>query len=114
MSATLIEPDIPRIRALNDAFRSTFVGGAVVVTPGIETLDDETRRELLQAVRDFSTFDHGNDPYMEHDFGEVTLGGAKFFWKIDCYDRRCQFASPNPADPEVTTRVLTVMRAEEY
>ena len=38
----------------------------------------------------------------------------KFFWKIDYYDRKTEFGSPDPADPALTTRVLTIMRADEY
>jgi hypothetical protein len=40
--------------------------------------------------------------------------GTKLFWKIDCYDRELHFGSPDPADPTVTTRVLTLMLASEY
>ena len=36
-----------RIRALNDAFRRTFVGGAVMITAGVEALPVEQRRSLL-------------------------------------------------------------------
>ena len=50
----------------------------------------------------------------EHDFGSFTLAGRKFFWKIDAYDIEMQFGSPDPADPAKTTRVLTIMLAEEY
>ena len=31
-----------------------------------------------------------------------------------CYDRATEFGSPDPTDPAVTTRVLTIMRADEY
>jgi hypothetical protein len=39
---------------------------------------------------------------------------VRHFWKIDSYDRNTEFGSPDPADPDVTTRVLTIMRADEY
>jgi hypothetical protein len=35
-------------------------------------------------------------------------------WKIDYYDRSRRYHSPDPADPKLTVRVLTVMRADEY
>jgi hypothetical protein len=50
----------------------------------------------------------------EHDFGSFELSGETFFWKIDCYDERCEFGSEDAADPEKTTRVLTIMFAGEY
>ena len=55
-----------------------------------------------------------NDPHEEHDFGVVEHGGVRCFWKIDYYDREMEMLSPDPADPSVTTRVLTIMLADEY
>ncbi|MGU3479076.1 DUF3768 domain-containing protein [Methylobacterium sp. D48H] len=103
-----------RVRALNDAFRRSFAGGRVVETPGVVGLPEVDRIALLLAVRRFSCFDPDNDPYGEHDFGAVEIGGQRFFWKIDAYNRALLGGSPNPADPAVTTRVLTIMRADEY
>jgi hypothetical protein len=108
------ESKTDRIRTLNDAFRRTFVGGAVMVTQGVEAMPLDQRRSLLQKVRSFETFSEDNDPHAEHDFGAVDEGGERFFWKIDYYDRKTEFGSPDPADPDVTTRVLTIMRADEY
>ncbi|MCJ2051920.1 DUF3768 domain-containing protein [Methylobacterium sp. J-070] len=103
-----------RVRALNDAFRRSFAGGQVVETPGVVELPEADRIALLLAVRRFSSFDADNDPHGEHDFGAVEVGGERFFWKIDAYDRALLGGSPDPADPAVTTRVLTIMRADEY
>jgi hypothetical protein len=65
-------------------------------------------------VRGFAKFEPANDPYGEHDFGAVDVAGQKFFWKIDYYDSKMEFGSDDPADPAKTTRVLTIMRADEY
>jgi Protein of unknown function (DUF3768) len=103
-----------RIRELNDAFRRTFVGGMVLITAGVEALPRDQRGSLLAKVRTFDAFTEDNDPHREHDFGAVDEGGVRYFWKVDCFDRATEFGSPDPADPAVTTRVLTIMRADEY
>lgn len=102
------------VRSLNNAFRSTFKGGVVLETPGIVNLRDADRIAVLLAVRRFTGFEAGNDPYDEHDFGVVTVGGRRCYWKIDAYDLAMLAHSPDAADPSVTTRVLTIMLAEEY
>jgi hypothetical protein len=35
-------------------------------------------------------------------------------FKINYYDKTLQFHSPDPADPSVTKRVITIMLSEEY
>ena len=102
------------IRELNDDFRRTFVGGAVMITAGVEAMPNEQRRSLLAKVRAFDVFTEDNDPHGEHDFGAVDEGGVRCFWKIDYYDREMTMHSDDASDPTVTTRVLTVMLAEEY
>ena len=108
------ESKTDHIRALNDAFRRTFVGGAVVITAGVEAMPLDQRRSLFQKVRGFEAFGEDNDPHGEHDFGAVDEAGVRRFFKIGYYDRKTEFGSPDPADPAVTTRVLTIMRADEY
>ena len=103
-----------RIRDLNDQLRQTFVGGAVVCTPGILALPEQARTRVLQAVRTFDRFTADNDPYGEHDFGSFELDGERVFFKTDYYDRDLVAGSPDPTDPAVTTRVLTIMLASEY
>jgi Protein of unknown function (DUF3768) len=108
------ESKTDRIRELNDAFRRTFVGGAVMITAGVEAMPLDQRRSILQKVRSFDAFSEDNNPHHENDFGSIDEAGVRCFWKIDYYDRKTEFGSPDPADPAVTTRVLTIMLAEEY
>jgi hypothetical protein len=103
-----------RIRVLNDAFRRSFVGGRVMMTQGIAALSKERRAAIFEAVRRFDRFTPDNDPHGEHDFGAIDHAGQRIFWKIDYYDETLSAGSEDPADPSRTTRVLTVMLAEEY
>lgn len=68
----------------------------------------------MTAIRSFDGFSKDNDPWGEHDFGAIEIGEEKIFWKIDAYDLDLRWGSPNPANPAVTHRVLTVMLASEY
>lgn len=103
-----------RVRALNDAFRRSFAGGHVMLSRGIDTLPVEQRREAEAAVQSFEAFSVADDPHGEHDFGAFDLAGQRCFWKIDTYDRAMVGHSPDPADPAVTVRILTIMLAQEY
>jgi hypothetical protein len=102
------------IRRLNDAFRRTFIGGQVVVTSGIHELGPVNVAFILQKVSSFDAFSADNDPYGEHDFGSFDGAGEKIFWKIDYYDQNREAGSEDPANPDKTCRVLTIMLAGEY
>ena len=103
-----------KIRALNDGFRRTFNGGKVMMTSGIDALDDGVKARILEKVRTFDAFSKDNDPHHEHDFGAFEEGGHKVFFKLDYYDAEMVYGSEDPADPSKTTRVLTIMLASEY
>lgn len=103
-----------RIRELNDVFRTTWLTGTVLLTSGIQNLPDTTQSRIAEAVQGFDAFTPDNDPHGEHDFGALTIEGHRVFWKIDYYDRNMQYGSEDPANPTITTRVLTIMLAEEY
>ncbi len=103
-----------RIKELNDAFRRTGEGGRMLLTAGIGALPVQHQVEILMRVRAHDEFTEDNDPHREHDFGSFDHAGARIFWKIDYYDAACEFGSEDPADPTKTTRVLTIMLAEEY
>lgn len=103
-----------RVQVLNDFFRRTFLGGKVVVTAGVAALPLDVKARVLLQVQSFADFNVDNDPYSEHDFGAFAVAGDEFFWKIDYYDVLCESGSEDPADPDKTTRVLTIMLASEY
>ena len=103
-----------KIAALNDRARQRVDPCRWVITQGVLACDPITVAELLIAVEDFDSFTEDNDPYGERDFGVIKLNGNTFFWKFDYYDVDLQMHSPDPSDATVTTRVLTVMLADEY
>lgn len=103
-----------RIRALNDRFRATFIGGRVLITEGVMALGQDAVSAIRERVETYAAFDEGNDPYGEHDFGSITHDGSEVFWKIDYYDRRMEYGSEDPTDPAKTMRVMTIMLASEY
>jgi hypothetical protein len=103
-----------QIAALNDTFRAGASSGTVAITHGIITLGRGAVVEIMERVQSFRAFSADNDPYGERDFGAFEWLGHRIFWKIDYYDRQMWQGSPDPADPDVTTRVLTIMLASEY
>lgn len=103
-----------QIAALNDTFRTSFNGGILALTNGIQALPEEVQVEILYKVRTFDNFTPNNDPQREHDFGSLTLRGHRVFFKIDYYDLNMQYHSKNAADSRVTNRVLIVMLTGEY
>ncbi len=103
-----------RIAQLNDHFRLSGDGGKLVVTAGVIGLGRHAFPDIFEQIRHFDAFDADNDPYHEHDFGALEWRGFSVFWRIDYYDKEMTGGSPCPADPFVTTRVLTVMLASEY
>ncbi len=103
-----------RIRALNDQLRQNFADGIAVMTPGVAALGPEAVERIVKTIAVFDDFCHANDPHEEHDFGSFEADGTIIFFKIDYFDPDLSMHSPDPADPSVTQRVITIMLAEEY
>lgn len=102
------------IRTLNDNLRCRLEGGRVMMTQGVNALADETLHRVLKAVQTFDDFSEDNDPYGTHEFGMIEVDKERVMFKIDAYDENFEYGSPNPADPEVTRRVMTILLASEY
>ena len=119
-----------RIAQLNDRARQAMgIACAAVTTTGFRSLSASDQSRVRELIETYNGFTRGNDPHGERDFGAIYKGcdgrwtcrpPAKgepvetVFWKIDAYDRAMRFGSPDPADPAVTRRVLTIMLASEY
>ena len=103
-----------RIRDLNDDLRHTLTGGMAVMTPGVVALGRAAVERIVKTIALFDDFCHANDPHEEHDFGSFEAEGHVILFKIDYYDQNLTYHSPDPADPAVTRRVITIMLAEEY
>ncbi len=103
----------------NDAFRrgDPSVPGQRLLTAGIIHLLKRNQLdadEIVGIVSDFKDFTEDNDPHGEHDFGSFMYLGETCFWKIDYYDAEYSMGSDDPADLSKTSRVLTIMLAEEW
>lgn len=106
--------DLAKIRTLNDRLRTQFLGGSIVLTQAVATLEENQKIALLAAMRGFTSFDDSNDPHGEHDLWIVEINGERFMGKIDYFAPDMQHSSEDPSDPEKTRRVLTIMQASDY
>lgn len=113
------------IAHLNDVLRQNLTQpghNRVVMTIGVQELIGDVslfrnfraQAELLRSIRDYDAFGPDVDPHGERDFGRFAFRGVALYWKIDYYDRALDFGSPDPADPDVTARVLTILLTSEY
>lgn len=106
---------------MNDRFRRmipfggpTESEGRFIVTAGVNAKGWEFVTLLSFAIANATTFTEDNDPYGDHSFGSVTIGGEVVWWKIDYYDVALTNGSENPRDPSQTRRVLTALFPSEY
>lgn len=112
--STDITSDTARIAALNDALRRTGRGGMTMLSAALAAKGAAFVVKAREAVRTFDGFDARNDPWGEHDCASVDVDGQRVLWKIDAYAPDLQHGSDDPADPERTRRVMTIMLAADY
>ena len=108
---------LSKIAKLNDDLRQNlFTPGSnrVFVSATVSSLPYLERALLLDKVQKFNDFNPDNDPYQEHDFARIEHNGINYFWKIDYYNKTMDAGSDDPSNPDITTRALTIMRADEY
>lgn len=105
---------LDRIAELNDLLRRESKGGKTVMSEGVLALPPVTLGHVALAVGDFAAFTAQDDPNGEHAAGQLTVDGCGIFFQVEYYDMHYRDASKDPADPEVTRRVMTIGLAEEY
>jgi methyltransferase (TIGR00027 family) len=98
-------------RHLNDRLRQTFTGGRVVLSPCVLSLPPESVSELLDRVRTFTAFEPENEE--SHEFGQFRLNGAAYCFELECASR-ARDGFHETADAGKPTRVITIMRVDEY
>ena len=94
-----------KIAELNDKLRKNlFTPGKnqVFISAGVSSLPYLEQARLLDKVQKFNDFNEDNNPYGERDFSRIE------------HNETMDAGSDNPADENITIRVLTIMRADEY
>lgn len=98
----------------NDELRRNLTAGGAFMTLGVAALGPDLAERVFDAITRYNNFCQDSDPYGERNFGSINVEGHAIFFKIDYFSNDMMHASPDPSDPSVTKRILTIMLAEEY
>jgi hypothetical protein len=96
--------DRAKIIGLNDHLRTTFKGGRVQMSRSVYQLDPQLRGRAFWVLSKCKKFADDS----EHDWGTFIFGGYAFEWRIEYRAATGLGPSPDPADPVLTFRVLTL------
>lgn len=108
-----LEPiaNISPIAQLNDRFRQGDRSlGHYQMSRRVLNLSSEKQRELFQLLQTYQAFSPDDQ---EHNTGVITWENYQYIWKIDYLDLTLTMLSDEPANPEKTSRVLLIIRADE-
>ena len=84
-----------------------YPGASIHITEGV----GEAKEDVLSAIVGFKFTKDTEDPYGEHDFGKVEVGGTDYYFKWEDWSGvPPEMALPAGAGP----LLMTVMRADEY
>ena len=111
-----------KVRALNDAFRRTMVGGTIILAGGVRDLPEALQTHVLAAVQAFDAFNPDHDLWGEHEAGIVEVAGTgpgantpplRVFFKIECLCPTCLMPTDDAAEPGTAIRQITIMLADK-
>lgn len=96
------------IRRLNDRLRVEGRGGYYKVCDRLFAYSYKRYAEVERAIRGYDDFCCDNDPQGHHSRGQVVVRGKQFAWEIGYLGSDGTGVSPDPSDPEVTTRFMLI------
>ena len=103
------------IQKLKDLLRVYHYGGQVVMTQSVASLNPSDQIDVFDTLVDFDDFSEYNDPYKEHDCASFKVeNGETYIYKIDYFDLNLEMHSEDNTNPQVTSRVMTVMTVSDY
>ena len=109
----LSKDKVERIRQLNDAFRSSFRGGKILLRASVAELPDMVKAARTASGRPVQRTE-ANDPNGTHDFLKFELSNRSFIFSIVAYDKNLEFESPDPTDPDKTILVGTLIQNSDW
>jgi hypothetical protein len=105
-----------KIQQLNDRLRKTLprTQDMILILGDLRNEDYPIQMRAYQLARAFDAFTEENDPHGEHDCASFQMHNERVMFKIDYLDQNLKFHSPDPADPDITRRVMSLFYARDY
>ena len=110
-----------KIAKLNDELRKQIINNQwqkthnmIVMSKGISEYDPMEQNAIFEKVAEYNDFSEDNNPFKERHFGDFEFNFVKMYWQIDYYDLNGEYHSEDKSNPDITKRVLTIMKADEY
>lgn len=85
----------------------------ILISPKVQTLSAEDQKILMQMIRDYDSSEDDDYPFGEYNSGNLTHQGEHYIWNIDYFDFNLREPSFEPANWNLTRRVLTLRHERE-
>jgi hypothetical protein len=77
-------------------------------------LPDMVRASELEKIATFNDFNQENGPQQERGYGSFRPLRPEFCFKIDYFYLELEMASPDPAEPAITKRIMAMGLAQDW
>ena len=96
------------VASLNDKCRKTQNPDNTYLCLSLIQRGDEFMKQALSQIADVSIPLAEEETDEEKGYGSTSVEGTKLSWSIDYFDLDEEDDSPDPADPKVTVRTMSV------